>query len=83
MDTDELDNSQYLDNLISDKMVNYEDQVILTKESYNSMSVSVNKLTDIDTPIPRLFLKCLYKPQGLSLKYLHKAIIKILCLLCL
>ena len=30
-----------------------------------------------------MFLQCLYKLQGLSLQYLHKAIITVLCLLCL
>ena len=41
-DTDELDNSQHLDNLMTDKIVDHEDQVILTKESYTFTSVSVN-----------------------------------------
>ena len=49
-DTDELDNSQHLDDLKSDKIVDHEDQVILTKVSYNSTSVSMNGLTNIDTP---------------------------------
>ena len=62
-DTDELGNSQHLDDLISDKTVDHEDQVILTKESYISTSLSVNESTNIDNPIPSLFLQCLYKLQ--------------------
>ena len=71
-DTDDLDNSQHLDDLMSDKIVDHEDQVILTKKSYN-----------INIPITRLFLQCLYEMQGLSLRYLHKTIITILCLFCI
>ena len=82
-DTDELDNSQHLDDLILDKIVDHEDQVILTKELYNSTIVSVNGSTNIDTSIPCLFLHYLYKIQDLFLQYLHKAIVTILCLLCL
>ena len=78
-----LDNSQYLDGLKLDKTVNHEDQVILIKGSYNSISVSVTGLTNVDTYIPSLFLLCLNKIQGLSLQYLHKTIITILCLHCL
>ena len=53
---DELDNSQHLDDLKSDKIVDHEDQVILTKELSNSTSVSVTGLT-----IPVLFYKvCFY-----------------------
>ena len=40
--TDELDNSQHLDDLILDKIVDHEDQIILIKESYNYISVSLN-----------------------------------------
>ena len=40
--TDELDNSQHLDDLMLDKIVDHEDKVILTKESYNSTIVSMN-----------------------------------------
>ena len=54
-DTDELDNSQHLDDLISDKTVDHVDQVILTKESYNSTSVSMNGLTNINTSLPSFF----------------------------
>ena len=60
-DTDELDNLQHLDDLTMYKIVDHEDQVILTKELYNSTSVSVTGLTNIDTSIPSLFLQCLYK----------------------
>ena len=60
-DTDELDNSQLMDDVMSNKIVDHEDQVILTKESYNSTSVSMNGSTNINTPIPSLFLQCLYK----------------------
>ena len=81
-DTDELDNSQHLDDLMSNKIVDREDLVSLTKQSYNYTSVSVNRSTNINTPIPS-FLQCLYKLQYLSLQYLHKAIITILCLHCL
>ena len=70
-----------MDDLVSDKIVDHEDQVILTKDSYNSTSVSVNGSTIIDTPIACSFLQCLYKQQGLSLQYLHKTVITILCLL--
>ena len=80
---DELDNSQHPDDLKSYRIVNHEDQVILTQESYNSTSVSVTRLTNIDTFLPSLFLRCLYKIQGLSLQYLHKTVITILCLPCL
>ena len=60
-DTDELDNSQHLDGLILDKIIDHEEQVILTKESFKSTSVSVMGLTNIDTSLPSLFLRCLYK----------------------
>ena len=68
---------------MSNKIIDHEDPVILTKESYNSTSISVNGSTNINTPIPSLFLQCLHKLQGLSLQYLHKAVITILCLHCL
>ena len=55
-DTDELGNSQHLDDLLSNKIVDYEDQVMLIKESYTSTSVSVNESTNIDNPTPSLFL---------------------------
>ena len=64
-----LDSSQQLKDLKSNKIVNHEDQVILTKESNNSTRVSVTGLTSTST-----FL------QGLFLLYLHKTIINILCL---
>ena len=82
-DTDKSGNSQYLDNLMSNKIVDHEDPVILTKESYICTNVSVNGSTNIDTPIPSLFFQCLYKLQGLSLQYLHKTVITILYLHCL
>ena len=82
-DSDELGNSQHLDDLTLDTIVDHEDQAILTKESYNSTSVYVNGSTNIDIPIPSLSLKCLYKLQDLSLQYLHKAVITILYLHCL
>ena len=63
-----------------DKIADHEDQVILTKESYKSTNVSVNESTNIDNPIPSLFLQCLYKLQGLSIQYLHEVIITILYL---
>ena len=66
-DTDELGNSQHLDDLMSDKIVDHEDQVILTKESYECTSISMNESTNINIPTPSLFLQCLYKLQGLSL----------------
>ena len=50
--TDELDNSQYADDLISDEIINHEDQIVLTKESNNSTSLFVNESTNISTPIP-------------------------------
>ena len=56
---------------------------MLTKEPYKSTSISVNESTNIDNPTPSLFLQCLYKLQGLSLQYLYKAVITILCLRCL
>ena len=59
--TDELGNSQHLNDLMSDKIVDHEDQVVLTKESYKSTSVSVNESTNINNPTPSLFLQCLYK----------------------
>ena len=34
-DTDELVNSQHLDDLMSDKIVDHEDQVMMTKESHD------------------------------------------------
>ena len=69
-DTDESVNSQHLDNLMSDKIVDHEDQIMLTKESYESTRVSMNESTNIDNPTPSLFLQCLYKLQGLSVQYL-------------
>ena len=55
-DTDELDNSQHLDDLMSNKIVDCEGPVILTKESYIYPSVSMNGSTNIDISIPSLFL---------------------------
>ena len=65
---------------MTDKIVDHEDQVILTKVLYKSTSISVNESININNPIPSLFLQYLYKIQGLSLQYLHKALITILCL---
>ena len=65
----ELDSSQQLKDLKSNKIVDHEDQVMLTKESNNSTSVSMTGLTSTST-----FLQCLF------LQYLHKTIITILCL---
>ena len=65
----ESDSLQQLKDLKSNKIVDHEDQVILTKESYNSTSVSVTGLTSTGT-----FL------QGLFLQYLHETVITILCL---
>ena len=44
---------------MSDKIVDHEDQVMLTKESYEPTSVSVNESTNINDPTPSLFLQCL------------------------
>ena len=82
-DTDELGNSRHLDDLMSDKIVDHDNPVVLTGKSYNSTSVSVNGSTNTDTPIPSLFLQCLYILQGLSLQYLCEAVITIFCLHCL
>ena len=51
------------------KIVNHEDKVILTKESYNSTSVSVTGLTSTGTSLQALFLQ-----------YLYKTVVTILCL---
>ena len=51
-DTDKLGNTQHLDDLTLDKIVDHEDSVILAKGSYNYTSVSMNGSTNIDTPIP-------------------------------
>ena len=53
---------------MSNKITDHDDQVMLTKESYESTSVSVNESTDIDNPTPCLFLQCLCKLKGLSLE---------------
>ena len=65
----ELDISQHLKDLKSNKIVDYEDQFILTEESYTHTSVSMTGLTSTGT-----FL------QGLFLHYLYKTVITILCL---
>ena len=51
------------------KIVHQEDQIILTKGSKNSTSVSVTGLTSTSTFI-----------EGLFIQYLHKAVITIFCL---
>ena len=55
-DTDESDYSRHLDDLMPDKIVDHEDQVMLTKESYESTSASVNESTNIDDPTLSSFL---------------------------
>ena len=55
----ELDSSQQLGDLKSNKIVNHEDQVIMTKESYNYTSVSVTGLTSTGTFLQDLFLQYL------------------------
>ena len=65
----ELDSSQQLKDLKSNKIINHEDQDILTKELNSSTSVSVAGLTSTGT-----FM------QGLFLQYLHKTVVTILCL---
>ena len=47
-DTNKSGNSQHPDDLMSDKIDDHEDQVMLTKESYESPSLSVNESTNID-----------------------------------
>ena len=78
--TDELDNSQHPDDMILDKIVDHKDQIILTKETYNSTSISMNASTNIDTPIPffysvymnyKVYLYSMYtKPQLLFCVYI-------------
>ena len=51
------------------KIINQEDQIILTKGSSNSTNVSTNRLTNTSTFV-----------QGLFIQYLHKAVISIMCL---
>ena len=74
-----LDSSQQLRNLNSKKVVDHEVQNIMTKETNNSTSVSLTRLTNTGTSIPILFLQCLYEIQGLSLQYIRKYVITILC----
>ena len=66
-DTDELGNSQHLDDLMSDKIVDHEDPVILTKGSFNSTSVSVNESTNIDI----LYQVCFYSVYTNYKAYLY------------
>ena len=80
---DKLNSSQHQEHLKSNEIVDHENQSILTKEPYNSTSVSVTELTNIDISLPNLFLQCLYKIQDLSLQYLHEAVITNLCIPCL
>ena len=59
----ELDSPQQLNNLKLDKIVNQENQILLSEESSNSTIVSVNTytgLTSTSTPIQDLFLQCLH-----------------------
>ena len=79
----ELDSSQQLSGLKSKKIVDHEAHDIVNEESSNSTNVSMNGLTSTGTSLPSLFLQCLYKIQGLSLQYLHRTVITILCLPCL
>ena len=55
-DTDELGNSQHLVNFMSGKIVDHEDQVMMTKESYKSTSIAVNESTNIYNHTSHLFL---------------------------
>ena len=64
-----MDSSQQLEDLKSNKIINHEDPIILTKEPYNSTSVSVTRLTITGTSL-----------QGLFLQYLYKTLVTILCL---
>ena len=59
-DTDELGNTQHLNDLMSDKIVDHEDQVMVTEESYKYAGVSMNESTNIDNHTSSLFLQCLY-----------------------
>ena len=68
---DELDSSQQLNGMESNKIVDQENQILLTVGSSNSTSVS---LKHTGTSTLSTFL------QGLFLQYLHKAVITILCL---
>ena len=68
----ELNCSQQLKNLKSNKIVHHEDQVILTEESNNSTIVSANNHTGLTNTSTLI--------QGLFLQYLHETIITILCL---
>ena len=79
-DTDELGNSQYLDDLMSDKIVGHEDQVMLTKESYKSMSASMNESINIDNPTPSWFYS-VYTNYKYKV-YLHSICIKPWLLFC-
>ena len=68
------DSSQQLKDLKSNKMVDQENQILLSEESSNSTIVSANTHTGLtststSTPIPCLFLQCL-----------HTTVIAILCL---
>ena len=64
-----MDSSQHFGGLKLNKIVNQEDQVLLTEESYNSTSLSVTGLLSTGTSL-----------QGLFLQYLYKTVITILCL---
>ena len=66
---DELDNSQQINDMESNTIIDQEDQVLLVEGSNNSTSVSATGLTSVRT--------CL---QGLFLQYLHKIIVTTLCL---
>ena len=68
----ELDSSKQLRDLKSNKIVNQENQILLSKESSNSTIASANThtgLTSTSTPLPDYFLQ-----------YLHKTVVTILCL---
>ena len=58
---EELDSSQHLEHLKSNKIVDHEDQVILTKKTYNSTSASVTGSSSTDTSLQGLFLQYLYE----------------------
>ena len=68
---DELDGSQQLNNMESNKIVEQENHNLLTVESSNSTCVCVKQN---GTTITSTFLQCLF------VQYLHEVVITILCL---
>ena len=69
--------------LKSNKIADHKDQVILTKELYNSTSVSKTGLSSTNTSLQVLFLQYLYKPviTILFLRDLYKDISTVVYLL--